>query len=86
MSTRRKMTTLEAYAQHGSVSYGEIDAKRLSEILYGADLHADERASVSQALMEMPGSSAHDLAAELGMTYDSLNDRTVAICGRGLPT
>jgi hypothetical protein len=85
MPGRRRMTTLEAYAQHGSVSYGEIGAARLSEILRGARPDADERASVVQALTEMPGSSAHDLAAELGMTYASLNDRAVTLCGRGLP-
>lgn len=86
MRVHRKMTTLEAYAQHGSVSYGEISAARLSEILCGATPDADERASVVQALTEMPGSSAYDLAAELGMTYASLNDRAVSLCGRGLPS
>lgn len=86
MRAHRKMTTLEAYAQHGSVSYGEINAARLSEILCGATPDADERASVVQALTEMPGFSAYDLAVELGMTYASLNDRAVVLCGRGLPT
>ena len=80
-----KMTMLEAYAQHGSVSYGEINASRLREVLLGAAPVAGERASVVQALTEMPGVSAHDLAAELCMSYADLNDRALALCGRGLP-
>ena len=79
------MTVLEMYAQHGSVSYGEITAQRLQDILLGKSPAEDEIASVRQALMEMPGDAAYDLAIELGLSYQALNTRAQALCGRGLP-
>ncbi len=36
--------------------------------------------------MEMPGDAAYDLAAELGVSFQALNARAEALCGRGIPT
>jgi len=79
------MTTLDAYAMHGSTSYGLLEAERLREILLGNPPARREEPCVYQALMEMPGKCAHDLAAELGIPYDRLLARTVELCGQGLP-
>ena len=80
------MTVLEMYAQHGSVSYGEITAARFRDILLGAVPEEDEIARVGQALMEMPGNAAYDLAAELGISFQTLNTRAEILCGCGLPS
>ncbi len=80
-----RMTALEAYAQHGSVSYGAISPIRLKFILLGAQPEAGERPRVRQALLEMPGSYAFDLAAELGVSHRKLNERSFALLGEGLP-
>lgn len=79
------MTVLEMYAQHGSVSYGELSASRLRAILLGAAPAREELSRVGQALMEMPGDAAYDLAAELGVSFQALNARAEALCGRGIP-
>ena len=79
------MTVLEMYAQHGSVSYGEITAPRLRTILLGDDPDREELACVGQALMEMPGNMAHDLAAELGMSFEALDARAGALLGERIP-
>lgn len=86
MKTKFKMTILQAYALHGSVSYGDISAPRLRDILLGDQPEPSEKPRVGQALMEMPGVSAFDLAAELGMSYQALNDRAMSLCGRPLPS
>ncbi len=79
------MTTLEAYAMHGSVSYGLLEADRLRDILLGSPPVPQEEPRIYQALMEMPGKCAHDLAAELGLSYQQLSARTIDLCGQGLP-
>ena len=79
------MTVLEMYAQHGSVSYGEIAAHRLREILLGEVPSYAELPRVRQALMEMPGHTAHDLAKELGVSFQALNARADELCGQELP-
>ncbi len=85
MTRARKMTVLEAYAHHGSISYGKISAPRLKEILLGDAPNDDESPCVFQALMEMHGALAFDLAVELGISYDSLNNRALILCEQSLP-
>ena len=80
------MSVLESYAHHGSMSYGQISPSRLHEILLGDEPDSAERARVGQALLEMPGRSAFDLAAELRMTHDALNTRCLELFGHPLPT
>ena len=84
MSTPQ-MTLLEAYAQHGSVSYGELTPVRFGSILLGDTPVGNERARVRQALMEMPGKYAFDLASELNLSYDALNQRSLDLLGEELP-
>jgi hypothetical protein len=79
------MNTLEAYAHHGSTSYGPLAPQRLKDILFGDIPVGAELARVEQALMETPGAYAYDLAVELGITYESLNDRARKLLGRDLP-
>lgn len=80
-----KMTLLEAYAQHGSVSYGQITSARLRSILLGAPPIGHERARVRQAMMEMPGKYAFELAVELNISYAVLNQRCLDLLGEELP-
>jgi hypothetical protein len=79
------MNTLEAYAHHGSTSYGLISPQRLRDILFGEAPVGAELARVEQALMETPGAYAYDLAGELGLSYESLNERARKLLGRDLP-
>ena len=79
------VTTLEAYAQHGSVSYGAISALRLKSILLGAHPETNEVPRIRQALMEMPGICAFDLAVELNISYETLNQRSLTLLGQKLP-
>ena len=85
MFAPKKMTVLEAYAQHGSVSYGKITPTRFGRILRGDVPVGGERARVRQALMEMPGKYAFDLASELNMSYAALNQRSLDLLGEELP-
>lgn len=83
------MTWLAAYAQHGSCSYGELSAERLREILLGDAPAPDERASVSQALLETDAvalncAPAQELADELGLTLGQLDARCVELTGHKL--
>lgn len=83
---RRRMTTLQAFAAHGSVSYGEISAERFAEIVQGDTPTTGERVSVCQGLTEMHASSinrdsADELAAELGMTRSAVEARCRELCG-----
>ena len=80
-----KMTLLEAYAQHGSVSYGKLTPARFGSILLGDPPVGDERARIRQALMEMPGKYAFDLASELNLSYAALNQRSLDLLGEELP-
>lgn len=85
-SPRRRMTTLQAYAAHGSVSYDEISAKRFAEILKGGTPTTGEKVSVCQGLTEMPTpsinrESADELAAEVGITRATLEARCHELCG-----
>lgn len=80
-----QMTLLEAYAQHGSVSYGQITAARFGSILLGDEPVGHERARVRQALLEMPGRYAFDLASELDISYTALNQRSLDLLGEELP-
>lgn len=81
---RRWMTTLEMYAQHGSVSYGDLDPERLREILLGDPPTSAELVRAEQAVMETPVSSAHQLAAELGISFADLDARAVELFGQPL--
>jgi len=84
-----KITMLEAYALHGSCSYGEISPVRLKEIILGATPAARERPCVNQALLEMAAiglyrDPAVDLASELGITLAQLEARCVELTGHKL--
>lgn len=61
---RGQMTTLQAYAAHGPVSYDEISAERFAEILKGAIPSSGEKVSVCQGLTEMPASSINRESAD----------------------
>lgn len=83
---RRRMTTLQAYAGHGSTSYGEISADRFAEIVRGDTPTKEEQVSVCQGLTEMHTNSigrdvAGELAVELGMTRTALETRCRELCG-----
>ncbi|TVP71695.1 MAG: hypothetical protein EA339_08650 [Rhodobacteraceae bacterium] len=83
------MTTLQAYAAHGSVSYGEIGAERFAEIVRGDAPTHSEKVSICQGLTEMHAASinqnsADELAAELGMTRTALEARCQELCGVAL--
>ncbi len=83
---RPRMTTLRAYAAHGSVSYGDISAARFGEIVQGDTPTTGERVSVCQGLTEMHAASvnresADELAAELGMTRAAVEARCRELCG-----
>jgi len=71
----RRLSVLDTYAHHGSVSHRPIIAARLREILLGDSPVGAERSRTRQALMEMPGSDAFDLAHEVGISFPELNDR-----------
>lgn len=83
------MMTLQAYAAHGSTSYGEISAARFAEIVRGDAPTPDERLSVCQGLTEMHATSigrdvADELAAEIGVTRAALEARCQELCGVAL--
>ncbi|WP_206077030.1 type II toxin-antitoxin system HicB family antitoxin [Palleronia sediminis] len=85
----RKMTRLEAYAQRGSISYGELAPDRLRNILLGDAPSEGEYSSVEQALLETPASGPHgnpaaELAKELGKTLAQLEARCVELTGEKL--
>jgi len=80
-----RMTMLETYAQHGSVSYGPLTPTRFEHILRGDSPSVHERARIRQALMEMPGNCAFELAAEIGVSYEALNKRSLELLGEELP-
>ena len=80
------MTMLQVYALRGSISYGEMTADRLRDILLGDAPAADERASLMQALVETDATAlncnpATALAEELGMTLARLEVRCVELTG-----
>lgn len=82
---KRNMTTLEAYAQHGSTSYGKIEPGRFAEIAKGAAPTKSEKVRVCQGLTEMPASAisgrhADQLARELGITPAALHTRCLELC------
>lgn len=83
------MTTLQAYAAHSSVSYGEISAERFAEIVKGDTPTTGEKVRVCQGLTEMHAASinrdsAEELATELGMTRAAVEARCHELCGVGL--
>ncbi|PZX35806.1 hypothetical protein LY56_03587 [Roseinatronobacter thiooxidans] len=49
---RCRMTTLQAYAAHGSVSHGAISVERFAEIMKGAAPTTGETVRVCQGLTE----------------------------------
>lgn len=84
-----RMSTLQAYAAHGSVSYGEISPKRFAEIVRGDTPTKEEQVSVCQGLTEMHATSigrdiAGELAAETGITRATLDTRCQQLCGVAL--
>lgn len=86
---RRRMTTLQAYAAHGSVSYGEISVERFAEIMKGAAPTTGEKVRLCQGLTEMHAASinrlsADELAAELGLTRAAVDARCYELCGVAL--
>lgn len=86
---RRRMTTLQAYAAHSSVSYGEISVERFAEIMKGNPPTTGEKVRVCQGLTEMHAASinrdsADELAAELGLTRSAVEARCRELCGVGL--
>ncbi|TQM93618.1 hypothetical protein [Roseinatronobacter monicus] len=86
---RPRMTTLQAYASHGSTSYGEISPGRFAEIVKGDTPTAGEKVSVCQGLTEMPTTSinrdvAGELAVEVGVTRAALDARCQQLCGGAL--
>lgn len=83
---RPRMTTLQAYAAHGSTSYGEISAARFAEIVRGDAPTPGEKVSVCQGLAEMHATSigrdiADELAIEIGVTRAALEARCRELCG-----
>jgi hypothetical protein len=58
------MTALDAYARHGSCSYGPLAPERLRAVLLGEPALGADLARVEQALLETPGSEASRLAVE----------------------
>lgn len=88
-STRRQMTTLQVYAAHSSVSYGEISAERFAEIVKGDTPTTGENVRVCQGLTEIHAASinrdsADELATELGMTRAAVEARCCELCGAGM--
>lgn len=86
MTTRPRMTRLEAYAQHGSCSYGEISPERLRDILRGDAPKKGEHSSIRQALLETPAIGLHsnpaaELASEVGLTLAQIEARCVELTG-----
>ena len=80
------MTTVQAYAAHGSVSYGEISAERFAEIVKGDVSTTNKRVSVCQGLTEMRASSINrdstdEVAAEIGITRADIEARCREPCG-----
>lgn len=79
---RARMTTLQAYAAHGSVSYGEISAERFAEIVRGDSPTQDEKVSVCQGLTEMHAASINqNTANELAVEREALEARCQELCG-----
>lgn len=81
-----RMTTLQAYAAHSSVSYGEISAERFAAIMKGDVPTTGEKVRVCQGLTEMHAASinrdsAEELATELGMTRAAVEARCHELCG-----
>ena len=88
-SKARKMTRLEAYAQRGSCSYGEIAPARLRDLLLGDVPREDEHSRIAQALLETPkiglySNLAAELADELGLTLAQLEGRCLELTGEEL--
>ncbi len=86
---RPRMTTLQAYAAHGSTSHGEISPERFAEIVRGDTPTAGEKISVCQGLTEMHATSinrdvAAELAAEISVTRAALEARCQKLCGVAL--
>lgn len=89
--TRKKrwMTRIEAYAHHGSISYGQISPERFVEIVKGSVPTVGEKVRVCQGLTETHASSincenADELAKELGVTREALEVRCEELCGRAM--
>jgi len=82
---RPRMTTLQAYAAHGSTSHGEISPERFAEIVRGDTPTAGEKVCVCQGLTEMHATPigrdvAGELAAEIGATRAELEARCQELC------
>ncbi len=76
------MTALNAYARHGSCSYGPLAPERLRAILLGEPIvEPGDLARVEQALLETHRALAPRLAAELSLTVEALDARAVALVG-----
>ena len=83
---KRRMSTVEAYALHASISYGQIDPARFAEIVTGDPPSKSEKTRVCQSLTEMhadaiSGADAVALADELGITRKALEARCQQLCG-----
>lgn len=86
---RPRMTTLQAFAAHGSVSYDEISPERFAQIVMGDAPTPGEKVSVCQGLTEMHATSinrdvAGELSAEIGVTRAALGARCQQLCGVAL--
>lgn len=86
---KRGMTRIEAYAHHGSISYGKISPERFSDIVKGSVPTKGEKVRVCQGLTETHARSinrenADDLAVELEMTREALEARCQELCGCAL--
>jgi hypothetical protein len=77
-------TALESAAAHGGVSHGHLSAQRLQAILLGDEPSQSERARVFQALSETPLYRLATLSREIGLPYDALNGRFMALFGTAL--
>jgi hypothetical protein len=80
------MTALKKYALRGSISYGELTETRLKEILLGADPIGAEKPRLEQAIFETTPLWLDDLAEELSISYDTLEERIRSLFGKGLPS
>lgn len=81
---RNQHTALESAAAHGSTSYGKLSPERLRAVLLGAEPTSAESARIFQALSETPLYRLATLSREIGLSYEDLDRRFMALFGTGL--
>lgn len=79
-----RRTALESTAAHGGTSYGKLPPQRLRAVLLGAEPTSAELARIFQALSETPLYRLATLAREIGLSYEDLDRRFIALFGTSL--